>query len=163
MGVFLLTLFLCAAAAFEAGAQGTITTIAGGPTISGRNGGPAANLHLLYIRGVEVDSAGNVFGVDSGLGQVFKISPAGILTIVAGNALEGFSGDGGPATSASLLIPQNVKVDASGNLYIADTDNHRIRRVSPSGIITTWPATERRGFPEMAARLPARPCLFRTT
>ncbi len=146
MGVSLLTLFLCAAAAFEAGAQGTITTIAGGPTLSGRNGGPAANLRLRFIRGVEVDSAGNVFGVDSGLNQVFKISPAGILTIVAGNGLRGFSGNEGPATSASLCIPQNVKVDASGNLYVADTDNNMIRRVSPSGVITTVAGYGAAGF-----------------
>jgi sugar lactone lactonase YvrE len=65
------------------------------------------------------------------------VTPGGIITTVAGNGIAGYSGDGGAATSAQLYHPYGVAVDAAGNLYIADTSNHRIRRVTPGGIITT--------------------------
>ena len=73
-------------------------------------------------------------------------SGQGIITTVAGNGTAGFGGDGGPATSASLNFPTSVAVDQSGNLYIADMWNHRIRKVSPDGIITTVAGNGTRGF-----------------
>jgi len=96
--------------------------------------------------GVAVDGAGNVFIVDPP--RVRKVSPSGIITTVAGSGVTcytggghcgGFSGDGGPATSALLLGPSYIAVDALGNLFISDTGNQRIRRVSPDGIIITVP------------------------
>ena len=118
-------------------AQGVITTVAGSTFVFRGDGGPATDASLGFIQGLALDSAGNVFAADSGTHLVVKISPTGVLTVVAGNEIRGFSGDGGPATSASLNSPFDVAVDAVGNLYIADRNNHRIRKVSPDGTITT--------------------------
>lgn len=118
-------------------AQGVITTVAGNGRVLRGDGGPATAAVLGEIWGVAVDSAGNVFAADVSNNQVVKISPTGILTVVAGNGLQGFSGDGGPATSASLNRPRGLAVDGSGNLYIADQGSNRVRKVSPSGIIST--------------------------
>jgi uncharacterized protein (TIGR03437 family) len=115
-------------------ANGVITTVAGGGTSLGDNG-PATSAQLYYPRGVAVDPAGNLYIADSGLDRVRKVS-SGVITTVAGNGTPGFSGDGGPATSAQLSSPSGVGVDAAGNLYIADTNNNRIRKVS-NGMITT--------------------------
>jgi len=123
--------------------DGIITVFAGIPSFSGSSGdgGPATSATFLGPSGVAVDSAGNVFITDYGQGisyigsKVRKVS-GGIITTVAGSGNIGFSGDGGPATSATLDGPSGVAVDSAGNLFIADSLNHRIRKVS-SGIITT--------------------------
>ena len=90
---------------------------------------------------VAADRAGEVFAACSGgfatLDTVCEISPDGTIRTVAGNGTFGFSGDGGPATSAQLAYSDGVALDSAGNLYIADTQNHRIRRVTPDGIIST--------------------------
>ncbi len=98
------------------------------------------------VVGVAVDPAGNLYLTDVGNHMVFKASADGTLTILAGNGIQWFSGDGGPATSASLALPEGVAVDGAGNLYIADEENHRIRKVSTSGIITTIAGTGVKGF-----------------
>ena len=126
------------------GAQGVITTVAGTTWRFTGDGGPATNAPLGELRGIAVDAAGNLFAADASNNVVVKISPAGILTVVAGNGTAGFSGDGGPATSAQLNRPWGVAVDATGNVYIAD--NQRIRRVSPTGVITTIAGTGAAGF-----------------
>jgi len=118
-------------------AQNVITTVAGTTWIFRGDGGPATNAPLGKVKGVAVDAAGNVYASDNDNNLVVKISPSGILRIVAGNAFWGFSGDGGPATGASLHWPEAVAVDATGNLYIAEYGNNRIRKVTPSGIIST--------------------------
>ena len=125
-------------------AQGVITTVAGTTWRFTGDGGPATNAPLGELRGIAVDAAGNLFAADASNNVVVKISPAGILTVVAGNGTAGFSGDGGPATSAQLNRPWGVAVDATGNVYIAD--NQRIRRVSPTGVITTIAGTGAAGF-----------------
>ncbi len=102
-------------------AQGLITTVAGSTWVFGGDGGPATNAPLGSIAAVAVDSSGNVFATDFGNHLVAKVSLTGVLTVVAGNGTHGFSGDGGPATSASLQFPFGVAVDAAGNLYIALT------------------------------------------
>jgi uncharacterized protein (TIGR03437 family) len=114
----------------------TIATVAGNgaPAFSG-DGGPATGASLKVPAGVAVDSAGNLYIADSGNGRIRKVS-GGIVTTVAGNGNWGFSGDGGPATSASFANPCGVAVDSAGNLYIADQYNNRIRKVF-GGIITT--------------------------
>jgi hypothetical protein len=102
-----------------------------------------------------VDTSGNIFIQDGNNNRVRKVSPTGIITTIAGDSNVGYSGDGGPAISASLKFEATlnsvdaeagVAVDAIGNLYIADTDNNRIRRVSPSGIISTFAGNGLAGF-----------------
>ncbi len=121
-------------------AQGIISTVAGngGLGFSG-DGGPATSASLVGPSGVAVDAAGNLYIADAGNHRIRKVSAAGgIITTVAGNGIRAFSGDGGPATSASLAGPSGVAVDAAGNLYIVDRENSRIRKVSaPGGIIST--------------------------
>ncbi len=91
----------------------------------------------IYPFGVAVDAAGNLFIADAGNNRIRKVTPGGVISTVAGNGTQGFSGDGGPATSAQLNYPWGVAVDTAGNLFIADTDNNRIRKVTPGGVIST--------------------------
>jgi uncharacterized protein (TIGR03437 family) len=125
----------------------TIITIAGNGVrgFSG-DGGPAINASLNSPFGVVVDAAGNLFIADNENRRVRKVAPAGTISTVAGNGISVFFGDGGPATSAALASPTGIAVDAAGNLYIADTLNHRVRRVTAGGIITTVAGNGLRGF-----------------
>ena len=119
-------LVLSLAAGFAA-AQ-TITTVAG----SGLpNAAPATSV-AVHPAGMGTDQAGNLYFNSNS--RVFKVSPGGTLTIVAGNGIGGFSGDGGPAASAQIVSASGVAVDTNGNVFIADFN--RIRKVS-GGIITT--------------------------
>jgi len=123
---------------FKVDTNGILTLVAGNSTsgYSG-DGGPAINAQLSNPWGVAVDQAGNVYIADELNNRIRRVSPAGIITTVAGVGTIGFSGDGGSATDAQLHFPLNVTVDASGNLYIADYFNNRVRKVSPNGIIVT--------------------------
>jgi len=122
------------------GSTGIITTIAGNGT-SGYNGdgGPATAAELYYPFGVAVDASGNVYIGDLKNNRIRKITAStGIITTVAGNGTLGYSGDGEQATAAEINYPQIVILDASGNIYIADQENNRVRKVTVStGIITT--------------------------
>ena len=123
---------------------GIITTIAGvsgNPGFSG-DGGPATEALLNVTSGVAVDAAGNVFIADDINGRVRKVTTNGTITTIAGNGAFGYAGDGGPAVSASLLFPTGVTFDKSGNLYIADSGNSAIRKVSNAGVapLTSAPA-----------------------
>ena len=124
---------------------GIITTIAGTGTagFSGDNG-PATAAQLDTPYGVALDSAGNLYIADYGNNRIREVS-GGVITTIAGNGFAGFAGDNGPATSAQLYSPHSVVVDASGNIYIADTFNNRIREVS-AGVITTFAGTGAAGF-----------------
>ncbi len=116
----------------------TITTVAGNGTADySGDGGPAALAALDEPCGVAVDFSGNLYIAAYHNNRIRKVSASGIITTVAGNGTVGFSGDGGRAASAQLYLPSGVALDASGNLYIADKGNNRIRKVSASGIITT--------------------------
>ena len=126
---------------------GTITTVAGNGTAAfSGDSGPATSASLNSPAGVAVDSAGNLFIVDTLNQRVRKVNTSGTITTVAGNGTGGFSGDGGPATSASLNSPNDVAVDSAGNLFIADISNHRVRKVDTTGTITTVAGNGTGGF-----------------
>ena len=128
-------------------ASGIITTVAGNDTHSySGDGGPAVNAQLNYPRSVAVDASGNVFIADLANQRVRRVSASGIITTVAGNGTAGYSGDLDLATKAQLNLPETVVVDGTGNLFIDDSQNYRIRRVSPSGIITTVAGNGTQGY-----------------
>src|SRR5881296_4383058 len=129
------------------GPDGIITTVAGSGSrgFSG-DGGPAVLAQLAEPAGVAVDAAGNLFIADTNNERVRKVTPDGIITTVAGNGTQGFSGDGGAAVDAQLAYPNSVAVDGAGNLFIADTNNQRVRRVTPDGIITTVAGNGKYGY-----------------
>lgn len=125
-------------------ADGTIATIAGtGERGFSGDGGPATSAQLSPQcgandpAGLAVDGAGDVFIADTGNNRVRMVTPAGVITTVAGTGIAGFGGDGGPATAARLYYPTGLAVDGQGDLYIADAGNQRVRMVSPTGIIAT--------------------------
>jgi hypothetical protein len=117
--------------------DGIITTVAGGGHDGLGNGGPATNAQLSLPTGAVVDAAGNLFISEALPARIRKVSINGTISIVAGNGESGFSGDGGPATSAQLHSPNGVAVDRGGNLFISDYINGRVRQVSPDGMITS--------------------------
>jgi sugar lactone lactonase YvrE len=128
-------------------ATGSMTTIAGigVPGFSG-DGGRATAAHINGPAHLTVDSAGNVYFSDSLNNRIRKVTAGGVITTVAGTGAGGFGGDGGLATSAEINNPRGVAVDAAGNLFIADTLNKRIRRISAkTGVITTIVSTELTG------------------
>ena len=127
---------------------GIITTVAGNGSqgFSG-DGGAATAARLRFPRGVAVATNGDFYIADSDNHRIRLVTAAtGIITTTAGDGNDGDSGDGGPATAASLDEPFDVALDASGRLTIADTGNHRIRRVSAAGIISTIAGTGSGGY-----------------
>ncbi|MEO6912273.1 MAG: Ig-like domain repeat protein, partial [Edaphobacter sp.] len=141
-------------------ASGLITTIAG--TTAGFSGdnGPATAARLDLPTALAVDANGNVYVADTQNYRIRKIAAAsGILTTVAGNGVQGFSGDNGPATAAAIDSPSGLAIDAAGDLYFSDTHNHRVRRIAAAtGIISTIAGTGTAGYsgdssPGTAARL----------
>jgi uncharacterized protein (TIGR03437 family) len=113
--------------------KGVISTVAGGGLPLGENG-PAAGAQLLSPQGLALDGAGNLYLSDAGTGRVLKVTN-GVLTRVAGTGIPGFNGDG-PAATTQLLSPSGVAVDSSGSLYVADTQNARVRKIA-GGAVTT--------------------------
>ena len=117
---------------------GVITTIAGSGTQGyGGDGGPAVDAVLYNPSSIVRDAAGNSYIADWNGARVRRIDPGGTITTVAGDGTSSFGGDGGPATSAHLFSPFALALDATGNLYIADNGNQRVRRVDLGGTITT--------------------------
>jgi len=126
---------------------GTITTIAGtGEAGYSGDGGAATSAKLYQPRGIAIDSADNLYIADYYNNRIRKVNTGGTITTVAGTGTAGYSGDGGAATSAKLYYPYDVAIDSSGNLYIADTFNHRIRKVNTGGTITTVAGTGSYGY-----------------
>jgi sugar lactone lactonase YvrE len=118
-------------------ATGIITTIAGtGDSGFSGDGGPATAARFSGVRDVATDAAGNLYLSDTGNRRIRKISPSGIVSTIAGNGTNGFSGDDGPATAAALQFPGDIEVDAAGNVLFIDYI--RLRRIdAATGIITT--------------------------
>ncbi len=110
------------------------------------DGKPATSVVLTLVDGVTVDREGNIFLSHRSKNRIRKVTPDGIITTIAGNGIAGFSGDGGLAVEAALNFPAGLAVDDELNLYVADRNNHRIRKVSPDGIITTVAGTGVLGF-----------------
>jgi sugar lactone lactonase YvrE len=128
-------------------ATGIITTAAGNGTASFcGDGGPATGACLNTPTGAAVDATGALFIADTGNHRLRRISTAGRISTVAGNGTAGFCGDGGPALSACLNAPEGVTVASDGTVFIADRLNHRIRKVSPTGTITTIAGNGTAGF-----------------
>ena len=126
---------------------GIVRTFAGdgGCGFSG-DGGPANDAELYSPEAVTEDGAGNVYIADTANHRIRMVSAStGIISTVAGDGTAGFTGDG-VATEISLYSPQDVKADANGNLFIADTGNQRLRWVTPSGFITTFAGTGTAGY-----------------
>lgn len=127
-------------------AGGIISTVAGtGVSGFSGDGGAAASAQLASPSGVAVDTSDNLYIADTGNHRVRRVAGV-IITTVAGTGDQGFSGDGGAATSATLDAPASVAVDAAGNLYIADRHNQRIRVVGTNGTITTFAGSGTPGF-----------------
>jgi hypothetical protein len=128
-------------------APGTINAFAG--TSTGGNtgdGGPAVNAELQNPEDVTTDASGNTYIGDDGNCEVRKVSPAGIISRFAGTGTCGYTGDNGPATNAKISDADGVAVDAFGNVYIADSNNNVVRKVSPAGIITTFAGNGTSGY-----------------
>lgn len=119
-------------------ASGVITTVAGGAAagFSG-DGGPAVAARLQDPKAVWAAPSGDLYIADSANERIRRVDRSGLIVTVAGTGVPGFSGDGGPATAAQFDGPRSLSGDAAGNLYVADDNNHRVRRIDAAGIVTT--------------------------
>ncbi len=119
-------------------ANQTVSTVAGGGV---GDGGPPTlaglNFSSIFAH-IAFDPAGNLYIADIGNCRIRKMSQSGIITTFAGTGICGYSGDGGPASAATLNAPQAVAADGNGNVYVADTGNEVIRKIDSSGTITTF-------------------------
>jgi myo-inositol-hexaphosphate 3-phosphohydrolase/sugar lactone lactonase YvrE len=129
-------------------ATGIISTVAGVGGVSGfaGDGGPATSALLRAPRTMEADAQGNLFITDTENHRIRKVDSTGKITTIAGTGSAGYSGDNGPATAARLNNPHGIAVDRAGNVYVADSPNQRVRRISPTGIITTVAGTGSSGY-----------------
>ena len=126
---------------------GIVSTVAGNYAQGyDGDGGDATDAELYYPSGLAFDAAGNMYIGDYYNNRIRKVNTAGIISTFAGNGTKGYSGDGANAKAAELTYPTAVAFDAAGNLYIADTDNNRIRQVNTDGIITTFAGNGTQGY-----------------
>jgi len=117
-------------------AAGVVTTLAGSPGNEGSADGTGSAARFRYPSGIAVDSTSNVYVADAGNHTIRKVTPAGVVTTLAGSAGVAGSADG-TGSAARFNIPSGVAVDSVGNVYVADTGNHTIRKVTATGVVTT--------------------------
>jgi uncharacterized protein (TIGR03437 family) len=124
---------------YKVGTGGTLTVFAGNGTLSfAGDGGPATRASLFNPFGLAADTAGNVYIADALNNRVRRVNASGTISTFAGTGGFSFSGDGGQAASAGVASPSGLAVDSSGNLYIADFGNNRVRKVNTAGVISTY-------------------------
>jgi Ice-binding-like/Putative Ig domain/Dockerin type I domain/NHL repeat len=120
---------------------GVVTTLAGSANVAGSADGTGSAAHFYLPSGVATDSGGNIYVADTYNDTIRKITPAGVVTTLAGLGGSGYGGSIGSAdgtgSAARFFNPIGVATDSSGNVYVADTENHTIRKVTPAGVVTT--------------------------
>ncbi len=123
-----------------------VTTAGDGEAAYGGDGGLASQASLRHPAGLATDGAGNIYVADQLNNRIRKIDANGIITTIAGDGQAGISGDGGQAVQAELNMPSAVATDSYGNVYIADSNNNRVRKADPAGIIYTIAGNGQAGF-----------------
>jgi uncharacterized protein (TIGR03437 family) len=141
--LFRLLLFMSVAAL---PAQQIVTTFAGTEWVFPNTGGAALDIPMSPQLAAAIDPQGRVVYADGLNHVVVRIEESGTTTVVAGNGVRGYSGDGGSALRASFNEPRGIAIDKAGNIYITDGRNYRIRRITPAGIVTTYAGTGVRGI-----------------
>ncbi len=138
---------------FKVDTNGVLTVVAGNGILAGNgtlgrtgDGGAATSASFQLPQSVAVDSSDNLYILDSPGGYVRKVTPDGIISTIAGNGLSPYNGDNIPATSASFGHPYSMTLDSAGSIYIADTNNNRIRKITPDGIVTTVAGNGKAGY-----------------
>jgi sugar lactone lactonase YvrE len=126
-----LPLFLAAAAFFNS------TFVSASVELQSAGQNSRSPIKVVYPNGLALDRTGNLYITDIGTHRVLKLGRGGRLTVIAGTGTSGFSGDGGPAAKAQLSSPHDLTFDREGNLVIADSGNHRVRRIDRQGVIAT--------------------------
>jgi uncharacterized protein (TIGR03437 family) len=141
--LFTLGLLLAAAPILRSDVSYLIDSAAGSDQVG--DGGPAVSAQLANAHGIAADRFGNIYISDADNHRVRKVTAAGVISTIAGNGHPGSYGDNGPANLAQLNAPYGLAVDAAGNVYVADFGNHRVRRISTDGVITTIAGNGQKG------------------
>jgi sugar lactone lactonase YvrE len=129
------------------GSGGQISNFAGNGTGNDSgDGGPAAAAGINFPTGIAIDSAGNIYVAEGAGRKIRRIDANGIVTTIAGTGAEGSGGDGGPAINAQFVNPVAVAIDSAGNIYVVDRDGQKVRKIDPSGVISTVAGTGEVGF-----------------
>ncbi len=122
---------------YRIAANGTLMIVAGSTYGFSGDSGQATDARLAAPSGLARDAMGNLYIADTRNNRIRKVTTDGVITTIVGTDTAGFSGDGGPATSAQLSLPSAITLDREGNIYFADTINNRVRKVSVDGVIST--------------------------
>jgi hypothetical protein len=121
--------------------DGMVTTLAGGVGVVGSTDGTGSAARFNYPRGVAVDTAGNVYVADTSNNTIRKVTPTGVVTTLAGKAGQTLESVDGIGSAARFYSPNGVASDSDGNVYVADTGNYTIRKITPAGVVTTLAGT----------------------